>query len=296
MCTEEICLVTYSAVTVVNAIPSFKGAALSIEIPVRIYIKKLPRISQDLVYARDVEFIKFLIERFREVTDIRDRFKIIVKSDIPPGSGLKSSSSVSAGLVIGLAAISEINTSFLDCIRLSCTASREYGVSITGALDDATASVLGGLVYTDNRSQTLEEHVDVNEYMYSLVMIFKNWKRPQDFDKRINMLRNMSTIFEKLYNFAKKDPFNAAYVNAIYVSSVLGYSYDVITRIMREFKPSCVGLSGNGPAVFVIDSDLEKLKNIVKKYEQLLGFHKIVRVLPILREASMSVLDIRARR
>ncbi len=293
MQTREVCVVTYSAITIVNAIPALRGAALGIEIPVRICVEELPSYSQDIIDAADRNFIKYLIDKFRSITEIRNKFRVVIRSEIPTGAGLKSSSSVSAGLIIGLAAAAGIDMNFMDCLRISCIASREYGVSVTGALDDASASVLGGLVYTDNKLQVIEEHVDVEDRLYALVFTLKDWARPRDFSSRIQDLRTFREVFNRIFIFSKKDPYNAALVNSLYVCHVFGYNYGTIARIMRDYKPECVGLSGNGPAIFVVDKDVEKLRRLVSKYFEQLSYYKIVRVLPIVRDASMSVLDVR---
>ncbi len=280
---EMINIVTFSAITIVNALPCGRGSALAIDIPTHIVIKTSDR---DYIDSADSDTLQKFVNMYRRELGIEDRFTISVRSCIPSGSGLKSSSSVTSGIAIGIAALSKPEMKIEDCIKISCKICKKLGISYTGALDDATASVIGGLVYTINDEYRIDSIVDVDDDLKVLIMIFNNWQRPRDLVERFRNMRNdpkIRNIFEKIYNLAFKNPLEAASLNTIYMSILLGYDLNLIYRIQREFKPTATLLSGNGPAIAVLDSDVEKLYNVLKSFRDKLSFFRICRTLPQLR-------------
>ena len=81
--------------------------------------------------------------------------KIIINSDIPIGQGLKSSSSISNAVTLATLEALKKKMDDLSVIKLGVNSSLKSGVSITGAFDDACACFYGGLIVTDNYSQTI---------------------------------------------------------------------------------------------------------------------------------------------
>lgn len=70
----------------------------------------------------------------------------------PPLRGLKTSSSVAAALVRAAAGAADRVLGDADVERRAVAASRQAGVTLTGALDDQCAVVRGGAHLTDNRA------------------------------------------------------------------------------------------------------------------------------------------------
>ena len=82
----------------------------------------------------------------------KNKITIFVKSEIPSGYGLKSSSAISSVISLACARIFRPKASDLDILRDGVHASIKSKVSITGAFDDACACYFGGFVVTDNSS------------------------------------------------------------------------------------------------------------------------------------------------
>jgi shikimate kinase len=74
------------------------------------------------------------------------------ESEVPMAAGLKSSSAAANATVLAaldaLGVADEVSRE--EACRLGVRAAREAGVTVTGAFDDASASMLGGVTVTDN--------------------------------------------------------------------------------------------------------------------------------------------------
>ena len=85
------------------------------------------------------------------------------ESDVPMAAGLKSSSAAANATVLAtldaLDAADELSRE--AACRLGVQAAREAGVTVTGAFDDASASMLGGVTVTDNAEDDLRKREPV---------------------------------------------------------------------------------------------------------------------------------------
>jgi len=78
-------------------------------------------------------------------------------SEIPLASGLKSSSAAANATVLATLDALEVADSVSSeaAAKLGVQAARDVGVTVTGAYDDASASMLGGVTVTDNTNDEL---------------------------------------------------------------------------------------------------------------------------------------------
>ena len=82
-------------------------------------------------------------------------------SEIPASRGLKSSSAAAnAILLAGLAALDR-HMEPLDVVQLGVDCATDAGVTLTGAFDDAVATMFGGAVLTDNEARRIVEWADL---------------------------------------------------------------------------------------------------------------------------------------
>lgn len=144
--------------TVINAIATYKGSAFGIDLwtyaevelgeDFRGIVGEV-EIEGEKSADTDTRLIETCVESVLRKFDLPLHAYVKTRSEIPVGSGLKSSSAAAnAAVVATLDAIGEkakegIGT--LDAIRMGVDAAQNVGVSITGAFDDACASLLGGL-------------------------------------------------------------------------------------------------------------------------------------------------------
>ncbi len=154
---------------------------------------------------------------------------------------------------LGLAGIVDLE----DACRVGVGAAREAGVTVTGAFDDASASMLGGLTVTDNTEDELlaREEVDWDALV---------WTPPEraysaDADaERCELVAPMARLVEELAldgEYAR-----AMTVNGLAFSAALGFSADPAVEAMPH--AAGVSLSGTGPSVVAVgDADgLERVE------------------------------------
>ncbi|MUW16044.1 shikimate kinase, partial [Halorubrum sp. CBA1125] len=157
--------------TVLNALATGTGAAFGIDVETRATVE-LDADADDVdgSIAEDADADTDLIERCVALAAARwgdgEGGVVRTDSDVPLAAGLKSSSAAANATVLatcdalGLAVGDDaddpaVDVTRLDACRLGVQAAREAGVTVTGAFDDASASMLGGVVVTDNGSDAL---------------------------------------------------------------------------------------------------------------------------------------------
>jgi len=164
--------------TVLNALATGTGAAFGIDVETRATVTLNP--DADGVrgtIAEDPDGDTALIEHCVALATERwgdgEGGTVRTDSDVPLAAGLKSSSAAANATVLatcdalGLAvgdddADPSVDVTRLDACRLGVRAAREAGVTVTGAFDDATASMLGGVTVTDNDADELRSRETVD--------------------------------------------------------------------------------------------------------------------------------------
>ena len=189
-----------------------------------------------------------LIERC--VSLVLDRFgctcdgAVTTRSEIPIARGLKSSSAAANAVILAtLDAIGETLPP-TDAVRMGVRAALDVGVSITGAFDDACASMLGGVVITDNRNQELVSHIKYD----SDVLIYLPGEVAFTADTNVARSKAVAPLVEVAYQLALAHDFeNAMTLNGLLYCAALGFDPEVAMRAL-ELGITGVSLSGTGSA------------------------------------------------
>ncbi|MHC1574351.1 MAG: shikimate kinase [Candidatus Methanogasteraceae archaeon] len=242
--------------TIVNAIATWKGAAFAIGITTRADVelcecagdsgKIIGRIETDSGFALDYDTM--LITRC--VSLVLDRFGcrydgvVTTRSEIPIARGLKSSSAAAnAATLATLNAIGETLPP-IEVVRMGVRAALDSSVTITGAFDDACASMLGGVVVTDNRNCDLVDRVELE----SDVLIYLPEQEAFTADADIARCRAFAPLSEVSYQLALAHDFkNAMTLNGLLYCTALGFDTDVMMHAL-ELGVTGVSLSGTGSA------------------------------------------------
>ncbi|MEM4782409.1 MAG: shikimate kinase, partial [Halalkalicoccus sp.] len=157
-----------AAGTILNALANERGAAFAIDLEttatvsldssdeVRGEIDGAPEADTALI-ERCVELA---IEEYGE-EKTQAGGTVRTESEVPLAAGLKSSSAAANATVLATADALGVEVDRLDACRLGVRAAREVGVTVTGAFDDASASMLGGVTITDNAEDELLAHETV---------------------------------------------------------------------------------------------------------------------------------------
>ncbi|MDG6905257.1 MAG: shikimate kinase [Nitrososphaerota archaeon] len=263
---------THSAISVVNAIPAGKGVTIAIDIPCRVRASISRRNNEESIsIASGIEdphdlvktSARYSLTHFSFDIQKSSQLRIQISSKIPPAVGLKSSSAVSvatASAVFGLFGKEKDHKAIL---RASCIASKDSKASVTGAFDDAAASLLGGLVFTNNSKFKILKHQRVPKNLGSRVVILV----PTDKKKLTSSIN--PTSYSKYrdeslnaFDYSMKGEFSSAMMlNSVIQCAALGYSIDPVSRALSE-GASAAGITGKGPAVAAICRDLRTAKRI----------------------------------
>ncbi|WP_101297646.1 shikimate kinase [Halegenticoccus soli] len=274
--------------TVLNALATGVGSAFAIDAETRATVELTPGgdVTGEIDGAPDAD--TRLIERC--VSLVTERYgdgeggRVRTESDVPMASGLKSSSAAANATVLATLdalgvpvadasdadeasdandagrAADDGETAGItreDACRLGVRAARETGVAVTGAFDDASASMLGGVTVTDNAEDALLSREAVE--WDALV-----WTPPErafsaDADaSRCELVAPMARLVAELALDGRYG--EAMTVNGLAFSAALGYPTDPAVEAMPHADG--VSLSGTGPSVVAVGerSDLARVR------------------------------------
>lgn len=249
------------AVTVVNAIPTGKGAALGIGLRTRAKLKLVEggsgvrflnadRVGDDRVVRATVE------EVLKWSGTGEYGVEVEVLSEVPVAVGLKSSSAAASAVAFALFDALGLRPSPQEALRLIAEASLRSGTSITGAADDAAACFMGGFVVTDNSAKALLRRVEIGGDLVAVVSVPRG-RRTYTFEFKRELLDPFRPALDAAFDLALRgDLFGAMTVNGLAMSTALGYGADVITSAMRRGARSC-SISGTGPAIAALVSRID---------------------------------------
>ncbi|MFP4187821.1 MAG: shikimate kinase [Halobacteriales archaeon] len=258
------------AATVINAIATLNGCAFAVDLRTHATVE-LEEGRDGIVGETDVDVDTTLIETC--VARTLDRFgvdaggTVRTETEIPPESGLKSSSAAANATVLAtLDAIGETDAlEPLEETLIGVDAAREAGVTITGALDDAAASAFGGVVLTDNSSDELIAHESFDGH----VAVYVPDERAASASTDVERSKLVAPVVERAFGMAR----DGDYADAMTTN---GFAYCAALR--RDASPAVdalahaegAGLSGTGPS-FAAIGDHESIQEVAKDWKKLDG-------------------------
>jgi shikimate kinase len=240
--------------TVLNALATGVGSAFAIDAETTATVDldpDAPGVAGEIAGVPDAD--TRLIERCVEL--VVDRFgdgeggTVRTDSEVPMAAGLKSSSAAANATVLAaldaLDADGEIDR--VAATRLGVRAARDVGVTVTGAFDDASASMLGGVTVTDNAADELLAHESVDWD----VLVWTPPEQAFSADADADACASVAPMAELVAELALDGRYGEAMtVNGLAFSAVLGFPTDPAVEAM----PHAVGvsLSGTGPSVVAV--------------------------------------------
>ncbi len=254
-----------AAGTVLNALATGTGSAFAIDVytTATVDLTDDDEVTGTIDGAPDAD--TRLIERCVEL--VTERFgdgqggTVATESDVPMASGLKSSSAAANATVLAtlsaLDATDELSRE--DACRLGVDAARDVGVTITGAFDDASASMLGGVTVTDN---TTDEVLARDEPDWD-VLVWTPPERSFSADADVERCKQIAPMADLVADLALDGAYpRAMTVNGLAFCAALGFPTDPLVEAMPHAEG--VSLSGTGPSFTAIGerSDLERIEDI----------------------------------
>jgi len=241
-----------AAGTVLNALATGTGAAYAIEE----YTTATVELTDDSGVTGRIEEADDgdtrLIERCVEL--VTDRFSdgqgghVVTESEVPMASGLKSSSAAANATVMAtldaLGATEALSRE--DAARIGVEAARDVGVTVTGAFDDASASMLGGLTVTNNN----EDELLVRDTPDWEVLVWTPPEQSFSADADVERCRQIAPIAEVVGNLALDGRYHEAMtINGLAFCAALGFPTEPMVEAMEA---GGVSLSGTGPSFVAV--------------------------------------------
>jgi len=256
-----------AAGTVLNALATGTGSAFAIDEYTHATVTLDDTGTVEGTVAEDPDADTALIERC--VAAVVERAgdgqggAVRTESDVPMASGLKSSSAAANATVLAtLEALGARDALSREAAaRLGVEAAREVGVTVTGAFDDASASMLGGVTVTDNTTDELlaREAVDWD------VLVYTPPRRAFSAEADVGRCRQVAPVAELVADLALEGTYaRAMTVNGLVFCAALGFSADPLVEAMDAARG--VSLSGTGPS-FTAVGDREALERVRDRWD-----------------------------
>ena len=257
-----------AAGTVLNALANGTGSAFAIDeyTTATVELADIDGVTGTISGVEDGD--TRLVERCVEL--VTERFgdgrggTVETESEVPMASGLKSSSAAANATVMAtldaLDCTDEISRE--DAARIGVTAARDVGVTVTGAFDDASASMLGGLTITDNRNDELLARETPNWD----VLVWTPPEQAFSADADVGRCEMIAPIADLVADLALDGRYRQAMtVNGLAFCAVLGFPAEPMVEAMAYTDG--VSLSGTGPS-FTAVGNREALSELRDQWDQ----------------------------
>ncbi|AEH37601.1 shikimate kinase [Halopiger xanaduensis] len=262
-----------AAGTVLNALATGVGSAFAIDLETTASVE----LTDDGEYVGEVDgqpdadttlverCAEFAIDEYAERAGLdpdKVGARVRTESEVPMASGLKSSSAAANATVLATLDALEIAESVerVEACRLGVRAARDAGVTVTGAFDDASASMLGGVTVTDNRG---DELLARGEIEWS-ALVYTPPERAYSADTDVSACERVAPMAKLVEELALEGRYGEAMtVNGFAFCGALEFS----TGPMIDALPDVAGvsLSGTGPS-YVAVGDEDTLETVQERW------------------------------
>ena len=261
----------YGAVTIVNAMATGKGAAFGIDLWTKAKVTLTDDATIQTRILGDMEEKTLLAEKcvqavFRRFGMQKFGARVETESNIPIARGLKSSSV--AGNAITLATLAALQKQLQpnEILDLVVNASLEAKVSVTGAFDDAAASLYGNVVVTDNTLRKILRTYPIEDHQ---VLLLVPREKAYTVDVDLTRIKTFAKQIEVAHELALAGKYwNAMTLNGLVYSHALRLPADVIIESLQA-GALAAGISGKGPAyAFVVNDECkDPVSDILRRYD-----------------------------
>ena len=258
-----------AAGTILNALATGTGAAFAIDADtvaeVRLDGSGEVRGEIDGAPDGDTRLIERCVELVVAEHGDGEGGLVRTESEVPMASGLKSSSAAANATVLATLDALDADLSREDAARIGVRAARDVGVTITGAFDDASASMLGGATVTDNAADELLRR---DEVAWD-VLVWTPPERAFSADADVAVCRRIAPVAETVAELALAGRHaEAMTINGFAFCAALSFPTDP----MLEALPDAAGvsLSGTGPS-FTAVGERDTLEALRDQWNQRQG-------------------------
>ena len=255
-----------AAGTVLNALANGYGSAFAIDAytEATVELDGSGEVTGEIAGAPEAgtRLVERCVERVTARFGDGEGGHVRTESDVPMAAGLKSSSAAANAAVLAtLSALSVDSVDRKDACRIGVEAARDAGVTVTGAFDDASASMLGGVTVTDNTEDELLRR-DAPEWD---VLVYTPDERALSADADVSRCERVAPVADVARELALDGAYRQAMcVNAFAFCAALEYPTGPVLEAMPEAAAS---LSGTGPS-YVAVGERGTLADLADAWEQ----------------------------
>ncbi|MFP4632994.1 MAG: shikimate kinase [Halobacteriales archaeon] len=256
------------AATVVNALATYRGAAFAVDIHTEATVEldgDASGVTGEIAEGGDPALIERCVELVLEREGHDGGAYVETESEVPQASGLKSSSAAANAAVLATYDALDRDVDRKEAARLGVEAARDAGVTVTGAFDDAAASMLGGLAFTDNSTDTLVEHREFT----SAVAVYVPDVETKSADADVSRTKRLASVVDTAYELGLDgDVATAMTVNGLAYCAAL--DFDPSPAVTALEHADGAGLSGTGPS-FAAIADEDTVSKVTREWRNLPG-------------------------
>ncbi|MBI4362989.1 MAG: shikimate kinase [Euryarchaeota archaeon] len=238
----------WGAASIINAIPDWRGGAFAIGLETRARVEVggdlhgITATAWGMEERVDTRLIRSAVQDI--IGDRRVGAHVEVESGVPPARGLKSSSAAANAVVAATLRALGRPAGREQVVHRGVRAARQAGVTITGAYDDATASMMGGYVLTDNRRMRVLRRGRLDRRVLLLIPP----KRAYTAHTPVARLRAYAPASRHAFTLAMGDRLEEAMLlNGLLTTQALGAPLEPLLEALQRGVQGA-SLSGTGPA------------------------------------------------
>ncbi|MFN4132805.1 MAG: shikimate kinase [Candidatus Hadarchaeales archaeon] len=276
-----------ASATIVNAMATGMGAAFGIDLRVRaqVRLRRDGKIIGKIMGSRESpKLLEICVRKtLKEFGEEGLGADIQTTADIPIAVGLSSSSAAANAAVLATIAALGKKPNFKNVLKIAVDSAFAAGVTLTGALDDAAASLYGGAVVTDNSRMRILKRFKVDSRMGIAVHVppsrlYTRSLRTTDFTP-------IKEGVEMAHTMAKKGRiWDALTLNGFLYSAIFGHDPRPALTAFLE-GAIAAGITGKGPATVAV-ADLSVIPKIVERWRKMDG--KIILTKPAVKGGEWS--------
>jgi shikimate kinase len=261
------------AISIVNAVATGNGSALGISLKVMVDLELKSGYGIECNEMKEDRLVRNILYNTlpKEIID-NNLISINIKSEIPRGFGLKSSSAVSNAISL---ACNKLVTDEIDdqiVLNSAINASLDAKITVTGAYDDSAACYFGGFVVTDNYARRLIRRERAPDNLHAIIFIPQNILRGN-----ISKLSVMSELFTDAFKLAESGEYwKAMKLNGILLSAALSSRYEPILSALEK-GALAAGISGNGPSMAAVayEDVIDDIKSAFAEFDGIIIVSKV---------------------
>ena len=245
---------TNGGLSVLSAFINGYGAAVSINLPMYTEINQN---EFDLFPTTEVaDTVNFI----RSMFTLPDKYSVNIKSQIPMGMGLKSSSAMTLSVIYGILKMNGKDMDSEDILKIASKASVHNNTSITGAIDDLSIAYYGGFCFTDNvRNSIISRHKIEEKY---IILEFGN-KKTETYGLKNMDFSGYKNFYGRILKLLKD---GYIYESMMLNGHIFSDGSDIpVINHMLETGAVYAGRSGKGPAVFGIYETKSSMESSFKE-------------------------------